>query len=151
MNAPKKGTRDGVALWKAIKEAELDDAVAELEAMSPEDIDGYIRANGGDPEKIRAAGRALGAELVERRSRNAWHVDMAAKVGTFRETAAAVRARPRVPRAALLRQIEAAKSDPRFRAPVAALFREKTPDASTDEELQALCDQLELLAKLHEG
>jgi hypothetical protein len=49
-----------------------------------------------------------------------------------------------------LRNLAAAKNDSRFRAPVAALVREKSPEACTDEELQALCDQLELLAKLHE-
>jgi hypothetical protein len=43
------------------------------------------------------------------------------------------------------------RSDPRFQAPVAAHFREKSAEASTDEELQALCDQLELLAKLHDA
>jgi hypothetical protein len=150
MSALKKGVRDGVALWKAIKEAELDDEVAELEAMFGAELDDYIRTNGGDPEKIRAAGRALGAEVLEGRARTAWQVEVGAKINAFRDLAATVRARPRLPRAELLRHLEAARSDPRFRAPVAALFREKSPEASTDEELQALCDQLELLAKLHE-
>ena len=150
MSAPKKGKGDPLTLWKAIQEAQLDDEVAELEAMTPEQVDEYIRSEGGDPAAIRAAGRALGTELLERRSRNAWQVKTMAKVHAFRETAAAVMARPRLPRAELLRQIAAAKTDPRFREPVAALFRQKSPEASTDDELQALCHQLELLAKLHE-
>jgi hypothetical protein len=47
-------------------------------------------------------------------------------------------------------RIDRARNDPRFTAPVAALFRSKTPEASTDEELQALLDQIELLAKLED-
>jgi hypothetical protein len=45
-------------------------------------------------------------------------------------------------------RINQARADPRFTAPVAALFRAKTPEASTDEELQALLDQIALLATL---
>jgi hypothetical protein len=75
---------------------------------------------------------------------------MEKKVEDFRAVAAAKRTAPRekLSREELWKRVESARNDPRFAAPVAALFRSKTPEASTDEELQALLDQIELLAKL---
>jgi hypothetical protein len=148
MSSTKK--RSGAALWKAIKEAEIQDDVDEILAMSDAELDAYLRANGGDPEKIGAAGVALASELDARRDRLAWHDEMEKKLENFRAVAAAARARPRekLSRAELWKRVESARTDPRFAAPVAALFRSKTPEASTDEELQALLDQLDLLAKL---
>jgi hypothetical protein len=148
MNTKKKPP----SLWKALKEAEIKDDVDEILAMSDAELDGYIVANGGDPAKIGAAGEALARELDASVDRLAWHDDMEKKLSAFRATAAAKRAAPRekLSRTELFARIERARMDPRFTAPVAALFRSKTPEASTDEELQALLDQIELLAKLED-
>jgi hypothetical protein len=140
------------SLWKTLKEAEIQDDVDEILAMSEADLDAYITANGGDPAKIAARGEALAKELDARRDRLAWHGDMEKKLATFRAKATATVTAPRekLSRAELFARIETARNDPRFSAPVAALFRSKTPEASTDEELQALLDQITLLAGLED-
>jgi hypothetical protein len=142
----------GVALWKAIKDAEVQDDVDEVLAMSDAELDAFITSHGGDPAKLRARGEALAQELDARRDRLAWHGDMEKKLAGVRATAAAMKSAPRekLSRDQLFARIERARTDPRFAAPVAALFRAKTPEASTDEELQALLDQIELLAKLED-
>ena len=144
--------RNPAQLWKAIQEAALQDDVDEILAMSDAELDAHITANGGDPAKLRAAGDALGKELDAKRERLAWHDTMEAKLGAVRAAADAARAAPRptLPRAELVARIERARNDPRFAGPVAALFRSKTPEASTDDELQALLDQIELLAGLED-
>ena len=141
----------GVALWKAIKESEVQDDVDEVLAMSDAELDAFISSHGGDP-KLRARGEALAKELEARNERLAWHGDMEKKLTSVRAAATALRSAPREPlsRKDLLDRVALARKDPRFNAPVAALFRNKTPEASTDEELQALLDQIELLAKLED-
>jgi hypothetical protein len=138
------------SLWKAIKESEIQADVDEVLAMSDAELDAYLTAHGGDPEEIRAAGEALAKELDARADRLAWHGEMHQKLDDFRAVAAATRAasRPKLARRELLDRIALSRADARFAAPVAALFRDKKPEASTDEELQALLDQIELLAKL---
>jgi len=140
------------SLWHAIKEAEIQDDVDEILAMSDDELDAHITANGGDPAKIRASGEALAKELDARFDRLAWHDAMEKKLAPVRAAAAAKRAspRPKLTRVELFARIERARTDPRFAAPVAALFRSKTPEASTDQELEALLDQIELLAGLGE-
>ena len=70
-----------VALWKAIKEAEIQDDVDEVLAMSDAELDAFISAHGGDPAKLRADGEALAKELDARRDRLAWHDEMDKKLG----------------------------------------------------------------------
>jgi hypothetical protein len=142
----------GVALWKAIKESEVQDDVDEVLAMSDAELDAFISSHGGEPAKLRARGEALAKELEARNERLAWHGDMEKKLTDVRAAATALRSAPREPisRKELLDRVALARKDPRFDAPVAALFRNKTPEASTDEELQALLDQIELLAKLED-
>jgi hypothetical protein len=138
-----------LALLKALRDTEADDDVAEVMAMSEAELDAYLRDNGGDPDAIGAAGEALAKELHAKRER---HAPARAKIDAFRALAAEQRARPRetLSRAQLLDRLDAARRDPRFQAPVAALFRDKSPEASTDLELWALLDQIELLAKLED-
>jgi hypothetical protein len=147
MNEPNK-KRGGAQLWKALKQAEIDDDLAEIEAMSDTDLDAYISSNGGDPAGIRARGEALVKGLIESRERLAWHGEMDSKLTAFRATAEATRTRTPLPRAELHARLTVARNNPRFAAPAAMLFQKKTAEASTDEELQALLDELELLAKL---
>jgi hypothetical protein len=141
--------RDPLDLWRAIKEQELDDDLAEIEAMSEAEVDKYIADNGGDPKAIRASGRALAERLLSQRL--AWQEVMAEKLEAFRTEAAAAQRGPRLPRPELLARLERARQNPRFAAPVAMLFQKKTPEASTDAELQALIDAIDLLAKLEQA
>jgi hypothetical protein len=143
MSADKK--RDPVALWRAIKDAEIDDDIEEISSMSDEDLDRYIASEGGDPAAIRARGKALGEKLLAKRQ--AWKTEMTEKLEALRAEAAVLRQRPRLARAELLARLEVARKDPRFHEPVATLFQKKAPEASTDEELQALVDAIELLSK----
>jgi hypothetical protein len=152
MSTPKTSAPKGsaVALWKSIKASEVEDDVEEILSMSEAELDAYLTANGGDPAAIGAAGEALAKELDARADRLSWHGDMQKKLDAVRATAAAKRAGPReaLSREELSARIARARNDPRFAARVATLFRSKTPEASTDEELRALLDQIELLAGL---
>ena len=140
--------RSAAQLWKAIKDQEIEDDLAEIEAMSDAELDGYISANGGDPAAIRARGEALVKGLLESRQRLSWHGDMESKLDAFRKMAEATRTRTPLPRAELLARLSVARSNPLFAAPAAMLFQKKSAEASTDEELQAMLDELELLARL---
>jgi hypothetical protein len=153
MSSTKRGERSPDAqLWRSIQDSEIQDDVDEVLAMSDADLDAYLAKHGADPATIRADGEALAKDLQARHDRLAWHGEMEKKLERVRADDAARRAAPRekVSRPELLARIERARTDARFAAPVAALFRSKTPDASTDDELQALLDQIELLAKLED-
>ena len=142
--------RDGAALWRALREQKIEDDLGEIEAMTDAELDAYITANGGDPKAIREAGAEAAREGIARRERLAWHGDMEKKLDAFRATAEASRSKVKLPRTEILARLEVARKNPRFAAPVAMLFQKKTFEASTDEELQALLDQIELLAKLED-
>jgi hypothetical protein len=145
----KQGKRDPVELWRVLEEQAALDDLEEIEAMSDEELDAHITANGGDPKKIRADGEALAKALMAQRDANR---AMAERLEAFRtEAAAHVRSRPALPRAALLARLDAARKDPRFAEPVAMLFQKKTAEASTDAELQALVDSIDLLSKIEEA
>ncbi|MGO8995143.1 MAG: hypothetical protein ACLQVI_17650 [Polyangiaceae bacterium] len=140
--------RDGAALYRALQEQEALDDLDEIEAMSDEQLDQYVTANGGDPKAIRARGKAHAEAMLERSTANQAVLE---RLEAFREQAAAHRSGPPLPRVALLARLETARQDPRFAAPVAMLFQKKTAEACTDAELQALVDSIELLAKLEES
>jgi len=142
--------RSGAELWKSLKEQEIEDDISEFSAMSESEIDQYISANGGDPDAIGASGEQLVKELLARKERLSWHGDMEAKLAAFRKTAEASKSTTKLPRAEILARLAVARNNPRFAAPAAMLFQKKTSEASTDEELQAMLDELELLAKLEE-
>jgi hypothetical protein len=139
------------ALWRALTEQQIQADLDEVLSMSPAELDHFLDSNGGDSAAIRASGAALAKELLERRQRLAWQGDMHEKLAAFREVAAAKKTLASLPRAELLARLHVARNDPRFAAPVAALFQKKGPEASTDDELQSLLDQIELLAQLEGG
>jgi hypothetical protein len=141
--------RDGRALWRALREQEMKDDMHDLSSMSDAELDAYIDANGGDAKAIGEGGEAFVKELFARREKNAWHGDMAEKLERVEGHRAAT-AKERLPREELLRRLDAARNDPRFSAPVAALFHDKKTEESTDEELHAMLDQIALLAKLED-
>jgi hypothetical protein len=142
----RKPVRDGAALYRALKEQEAMDDLEEIESMTEAELDAYITANGGDPKAIGESGKKLAEDLLARRL--AWQGAMVERLESFRADAAQRRKAPILPRAELLARLEAARTSAQFGAPVAMLFQKKTAEASTDAELQALVDALDLLAKL---
>jgi hypothetical protein len=148
MSSDAKKPRDARALWKTIHEqAALDefDAIAE---MSDDELDAAIEADGGDPRSIREGGAALARELLERRRALDWHRSMESKLDALREAHGAARSKPSLSRAELLASIERARRHPRFASGAAMQFHKKSLEACTDDELAALLEELELLAKL---
>ena len=137
--------KDPAALWRTLKEQEIEDDIEEISLMSDEELDQYIASEGGDPAAIRARGKALGERLVAKQE--AWKTETIEKLDALRAEAASLRQQPRLSRAELLARLDAARNDPRFGEPVATLFQKKAPEASTDEELQALVDAIALLSK----
>ena len=140
--------RSDLQLLKAIRDSEADDDVHEVIA----DVRGRARrvypGQRRRPRRDRRRRRGpRQGEMLAKHERNA---PVHARLDAFRALAAEQRARPRekLSRRDLLDRLGAARKDPRFDAPVAALFRDKSPEASTDDELWALLDQIELLAKL---
>jgi hypothetical protein len=138
--------KDPAALWRVLKEQEIEDDIDEISAMSDDELDRYIASEGGDPAAIRARGKALGEKLAARQEE--WKKEMTEKLESVRAEAASLRQRARLARSELLARLDIARNDPRFQEPVATLFQKKALEASTDEELQALVDAIELLSKI---
>ena len=148
MSSEKKKPRDAVEVWRVLQEqAALDEMDAILE-MTDEELDAQLEADGFDPRAVRERGAALAAELLERRRARAWQRDAEAKLEALRKTRAAAPPKPSLSRVELLASIERARNHPRLASGVATQFHKKTLEASTDEELAALLEELELLAKL---
>jgi hypothetical protein len=138
-------------LLAAIARTEADDDLAEIAAMSPAEVDASIRANGGDAEGIRARGLRLVEELIERRQRLAWQAKARGDMETALAKMVEAPKTPKLPRPELLAKIAAARSDGRFKAPIAAAFRKRTAEESTDDELRRLLDEIEMLRMLEES
>jgi hypothetical protein len=132
----------------AIDAAEADANLAEVAALSPEALDASIRANGGDPDAIAARGVQLVQELLERRQRLDWQAKARANMEDALAKMATAPKTPKLPRGELLKKIDAARTDARFKAPIAAAFRKRTADESTDDELRRLLDEIEMLRTL---
>jgi len=144
-------TKNPRNLWRTLKEQEAQDDLDEILAMSDEELDSYINENGGDAKAIRARGAALAEELLAHRKDKAWHGEMQDELADFQKKAEARRTTEKLPRAELLRRIEAVRSNPGSATRVATLFQNKTLAASTDEELRDLLEQMELLLGLEGG
>ena len=52
-----------------------------------------------------------------------------------------------IPRTELVARLDVARRDPRFATPVAMMFRKKSAEESTDDELRAMLEEIEFLAK----
>jgi hypothetical protein len=135
--------------WTSMREAALDDLVDEIDALSPAEVDALLDANGGDAAGTARRAQSQIAALQERRARLSWQDEARAKLDANRATFAAVRARrPKLPREELLARIAAAEKDARFAAPIVTFFRKRTTAETTDEELEALLDEIETAREL---
>jgi hypothetical protein len=143
--------RPPAELLRAIDAIEADDDLAEVAAMTPAALDASIRAAGGDPEAIGARGARLAEELLARRKRLRWQAKARGDMTSALAKMSEAQRTPKLPRKELLDRIEAARADGRFRAPIAAAFRKRTAEESTDLELQGLLDEIEMLRKLEES
>ncbi len=158
MTKPKKRTAEEA--MKATEEQRWRDEALAIEAMTSDEIDAELRAAGGDPAKIRAEGEALAKRLyAERVGAHAdadeaplpWVAKANARleevrgmvaVGTVRKT--------KLSRGELLVKVDEARNDPRFAKPVAALFRKRSAEESSDAELEALLEAMELLGAIED-
>ena len=143
--------RSPVDLLRAIDQAGADDDLAAIDAMTPDELDAKIRAGGGDPDAIGARGAKLAEQLLARRKRLRWQAKARAEMKSALAKMKEAPRTPVLPREELLAKIEAARTDGRFRAPIAAAFRKRTAEESTDEELRGLLDEIEMLRKLEES
>jgi hypothetical protein len=135
-------------LLEAIDQAAADDDLAEIAALTSEQVDATIRAQGGDPEAIGARGAQLARELLERRKRLAWQGEARRGLEAAQAKMAQAPRTPKLPRPELLARLAAAQKDARFSAPIAAAFRKRTAQESSDEELRRLLDEIEMLRML---
>ena len=145
---------------KALEAARWREEAEAIDAMSGDEVDAELRSFGGDPAQIRAKGAALAARLHKEHTGEtltptstttplAWEANAQAKLDDVRRLAGTVR-KTKLPRADLLAKVDAARSDPRFKQKVGALFRKRTPEESSDEELETILEAIELLAKIEE-
>ena len=142
--ASSKKKRTPEEAMKAMREGQLDDLVDEIDAMTPEEVDRLLAEHGGDPAGTARRADAQIDAIKERSARLSWQDEARAKLAASRAEFAAVRAkRPKLPRAELLARLSAAGATPRLGAPVAAFFRKRTTAEMTDEELEALLDEVE--------
>lgn len=138
-----KKKSDARAVWKAMHdEASFDDFEAITE-MSDEELDAAITAEGGDARAIREGSKELVRALFERRHALGWQRAMDAKLAAVRKTA---QPKPALSRAELLDSIDRIRRN--FPSGVAVQFHKKTLEASSDAELAAMLEELELLEKL---
>ena len=141
-----------VALLESLERmaaGELSDEIAE---MSDAEVDAAVAAEGGDPKGIGDRGLGLVRSLLgkHRGEAPAWKKAAEARLD---QANVAVRRAPRVDRSRmtrtdLLRAISKAKKDPRFSQQVAAAFRGRAPEASSDAELTAILDEVDELAAI---
>lgn len=150
MSAKNKHERTPEELLRAIDEQHAADEAERIRSLSDEEVTEEIRAAGGDPDAIGRRGAALAARLLAKRRREAWQEGAVRALRRAREILdkPGLRKTRGLSREALLERIEAARSDPRLREPIAVAFRDKKLDTSSEAELEAILDAIEDLARL---
>ncbi len=144
MAAKKQSSGGSEAAWKAMREADLDDLVDAIDALTPDETRRALDAAGGDAAGTARRAKAYVEATLERSARLAWQDDARAKLAANRAAFAAVRARrPKLPREELLARIASAEKDTRFAGAIVTFFRKRTTAETTDEELEALLDEIE--------
>lgn len=129
--------------------AELEDVLDDDVLLGPIELaHTELRAAGLDPIALGARGAAMAREARERQ-RKAWRTKAQARMQRGDELS-----NRRVPlptdREGLLREIAAARSDPRSATHVEMAFRDRRPEEADDEELAGLLEDIRLLEGLEE-
>ncbi|HEY2514620.1 MAG TPA: hypothetical protein VGI39_27335 [Polyangiaceae bacterium] len=133
---------------RAIDAQAAHDEMKRVLALSPAEVEAELRAAGFDVEAMAVETTAQVERLRARRSEQAWQAAAHEKMMRARSDLARRGAgRESLPRAELLARIERARTDARLAGPAAVLFRNKTEQEATDEELADLLEELETLAE----
>jgi hypothetical protein len=138
-------------LLAAIERTADDPELAEIAAMPGAELDAAIRADGGDPDAIGERGARFAQEMLARRKRLRWQEAARTELEAMQAKVAGMPRTPALPRAELIARLKAAQSDARFREPIAAAFRKRSAEESTEEELRLLLDDIEMLRRLEES
>jgi hypothetical protein len=126
------------------EEDRMEDEAARIAKMSDGEAAAEMRAAGGDPDAIGKRGAAFVEGLL--RGEPAWKAKAKARAAVAHEAIAKVPKTPAtMPRAEVLARIDAARKNPRFSAPVAAFFRKRKPEETSDAELREMLDELNQL------
>ena len=142
-----RGRRTPEELWKAIEEQSALDDMDEIAAMTSAELDAELAAAGVDAQAVRAEGAALAQLLLATRERETpAHVEIVRARGLL---AGRRDRRERLSRKDLLDRIARATNDPRLPERAMVQFRNRGVEQATDEELEALLEELEALPELH--
>jgi hypothetical protein len=130
-------------LWKALEELADTDEAERIHALSDEDLDAELRADGLDPTNVRAEGSAFVKALFDRRDRET----AAARAIEAREARLEARAARRgtLSRDELVTRIGLAAHDPRLEEKMAVGFRNRDTAAATVAELESMLEEMEEL------
>ena len=135
--------------WAALEAAADEDEMERILALTDEEVDAELAAEGFDPAAERARGATLARELLADRERQAWQGPAHDKLEAARARfASRPPRRVKLLRPELLAQIERARNDPRFSGQATVMYRNRGGEEATDEELEALLTELEALAEL---
>jgi hypothetical protein len=136
-------TKTPQEIFEAILAFEHDDEVEALDKMTDEEVAAAIAKDGGDPVAMGARGKALAEALIERRKRLQWQVEAREKLDTAAAVSAAVGSRPKRTRGDMIEELKRAQNEEGFSVGLAA--RKGGTDAASDEELEELLKQVEML------
>jgi hypothetical protein len=114
------------------QKAEDERLLAEIEAMSDEDLDRQMAAAGGDPAATRRAGKELAEKLSEQRALYDLIVEALARPGLV----------AREPRAELAKRLAAARPVPVVGGAINWVIRDRALASMSDGELQVVADEV---------
>lgn len=130
--------------------AELEDLLDEDVLFGPiELVHEELRSAGMDPARVGARAAEIVREARERQ-RKAWRTKAQARLSRGARLSTR-RANMPTDRDGLLREIAAARSDPRHAAQVEMAFRDRRPEEASVEELAGLLEDIWMLDDLQQG
>ena len=123
------------------------DADVLTDAVTDAEVDQELREAGGDPAEIVKQGRAVVAQLLERR-RLAWQDEARKKLAAQRALLQPSARRAQRTRPQLLAEIQRVRTDPALRGTAAMAFHKRKPEETSGEELEQMLEEFEMLKKL---
>jgi hypothetical protein len=138
--------RTPVEVFAALDKMEADDEAERILAMSPDEVNAELAAQGFDVPAVTTRGVEFVGRMKAQREiyeRASNRLDRARAMLGSRSPR-----REKLPRVALLARLETVRHDPRFSAPAAILFRNRPVVEASDDELEQLADTLEALAEV---
>ncbi len=142
MTKPKAPRTDAEILDQLEADAELD----RVKHLTPAEVAAEVRADGGNPEAIGARGAALAKKLLAERALD-WKARAGARKDAMDSSIGQWPSFATMPRDEMLARVRAARSDARFSAPIVSAFRKRDEGDVTDEELRALLEAIEVIAR----